>query len=734
MGEPALQNAPDATSPGPASAAGGIAGPSFGLVGICARHWLIMLLSLAASGALGIGYLLYAPPLYTSVARIHVTASRPRILNDAEPAPTGDDFVTFLHAQRAVITSMPVLQEAVQRRGLDRLDSLRGVGDAVRYLKQRIRVSVGRKDGIISAEFDAPVARDAAEVVNAVVDAYVANQAAQQQGMATELLRILGDDKARCEGLIAEKRQQMLALRKAAAAPSLDLRDDSGGVLRTLQSLKEALIVARMEAAAAEAAYSEAYAAYRADPEVEQLIREMERSGTAVSDPDAAQMRASIADLDQRVQELMRSKQCLPSHPEVRAHKTRLDYLKASYVVGLSRKAAAAAARQHRLEAAVRDQETLARDLADKADTHARLDAELRQLERHLELVDGRMKEIQAVRAAGPINVRVIEPAVPEPLPEKPSRTQVMAMALAAGLVLGSVLAAIREATDHRLRTVEQVRALLGLPVLGIVPRIRRRQRAQRVQILRVDPLAPASEAFRAIRAAVCCGRQPAQSGLRVLLASVSSNEGTSLVVSNLGVALAQAGFRTLIVDANFRSPSQHVNLGTGSGAGLSGVLAGDVPVASAIQRTAIEGLDVIPAGSPAVAAPEVLAGERLEALLRELSGKYHILLLDAPPVAEYADARLLAGLCDAALLVVRLGRTDGRLAAQACDGLRNIAATLLGVVINAGRCSRKRAWGCFDAPRAQRGRAVERSTADAAQGAASGPSGAAVGLELGGR
>lgn len=718
--------ASDPTSPS-ANATAVQAGIPLGLVTICLRHWLLMLIVLVACGAGGIAYLLKATPLYTSTARLHVMAGRPKVLTEAEPIPSGDDLIAFLHAQRAIISSSPVLRQAVETRSLNELGSLRGASDVVRHLRERLRVSVGRRDGIVSVEYDAPVASDAAAVVNAVVDAYIAQQAAQQHGVAAGLLRILEADRSRCEGLIAEKRRQMLSLRKAAAAPSLDPRDDAGGVLRTLQGLKEAMIVARMETAAAEAAWSEAYAAYRADPEVDALIREMERSGTALSDPDSAQVRASIADLEQRIQELIRSKQCLPSHPEVRAHKTRLDYLKAGYVVGLSRKAAAAAARQQRLETAVRDQESMARDIAEKADDHARLEAELRQLERHVELVDGRIKEIEAVRAAGAINVRVIEPAVAEPRPAKPAKVQVMALALTAGLVLGASLAALREGADHRLRRVDQVRAVLNLPVLGVIPRLGRRRRRAIGQVVRLDPLSPAAEAFRAVRTATSCGCPGGPGSPRKLLvAGAAAGDGTSLVVSNLGVALAQAGWRTIVVDANMRSASQHVNLGVGNSIGLGAVLAGDVVPASAIQRTQIEGLDVLAAGPMAASPPELLAGPRLQGLLRELSGKYDCVLIDAPPAAAYADARSIAGLCDGAVLVVRLGRTDGRMAAQVRDGLLSAGAAVLGVVVNGGRRVRRSAAGCFDMPAATR-RLPAEPAPDALRGATCGRPGAAV-------
>jgi capsular exopolysaccharide synthesis family protein len=199
----------------------------------------------------------------------------------------------------------------------------------------------------------------------------------------------------------------------------------------------------------------------------------------------------------------------------------------------------------------------------------------------------------------------------------------------------------------------------------------------------RRGPLSNVAEACRTIGAAIHFGQSPAACR-KLVITSPMSGDGKTTVASNLAAVLAESGSRVLLVDADFRHPTLHRVFGIGNQIGLTSVLRGQGPAAAAIQRTAIEGLDVLPSGPVAGRSWQPLYGRRFDELLEELAGQYDHIILDTPAVTSSSDARVVAAACDAVLLVVRIGKTDPRLAESACDGLLSLGARILGVVINA--------------------------------------------------
>ena len=168
-----------------------------------------------------------------------------------------------------------------------------------------------------------------------------------------------------------------------------------------------------------------------------------------------------------------------------------------------------------------------------------------------------------------------------------------------------------------------------------------------------------------------------------ILITSAVSGDGKSTLVSNLGIALAQAGKRVLIVDADFRAPMQHRLFDLKDRIGLSTVLAGGERVDRAVQRTEIEGLDVLGCGPVPANPSEVLNDPAFVEYLNELADKYDLVLLDSPPVTAVADARVLAVSADVSMLVVRPARSTRKQVTAARDGLRSVGARLVGVAVN---------------------------------------------------
>jgi capsular exopolysaccharide synthesis family protein len=283
----------------------------------------------------------------------------------------------------------------------------------------------------------------------------------------------------------------------------------------------------------------------------------------------------------------------------------------------------------------------------------------------------------------GAMNVRPIERAVAASFPFFPSTSTTLFYSLAIGGLAGLVLALLRDWTDQRLRSAEEIQQVLGLPVLGIVPHMTGAHTpAERGRHLHLEPMSDVAESYRTVRTAVYFG-QPEAVAKTLLITSPAPGDGKTTLASNLAIAMAQAGNRILLLDADFRKPTQHKIFELTKRTGLSNVLAGEAKLDEVIQSTTISGLDILPCGPIPANPSEILNSQTFADLLEQLKARYDHVLLDSPPVMPVTDARILAASCDATLLSLRAEKTTRKGALYARDTLRSVGSQILGVVVN---------------------------------------------------
>ena len=168
-----------------------------------------------------------------------------------------------------------------------------------------------------------------------------------------------------------------------------------------------------------------------------------------------------------------------------------------------------------------------------------------------------------------------------------------------------------------------------------------------------------------------------------VTVSSPGSGEGKSFVVSNLALAFADQGLRTLVVDGDIRRGTMHHLLKLERKPGLTDLLAGDAADEDVIRKTAHERLDCIPSGTRMRNGPELLGSPAMRQLLARLRTAYDVILLDSPPLAAGVDPFVLATVTANLLLVIRTGRTERAVAHAHLDNLTRITTRVLGVVLN---------------------------------------------------
>lgn len=196
------------------------------------------------------------------------------------------------------------------------------------------------------------------------------------------------------------------------------------------------------------------------------------------------------------------------------------------------------------------------------------------------------------------------------------------------------------------------------------------------------DPRAAASEAYRALRTNLMFSS--ADRALTTLLITASAaGEDKSIALANLAVTFAQAGHRTILVDADLRRPSQHTIWGVDNSRGLTTMILDDTALANPpLIQTDVPNLSLLPSGTlPAVPA-DVLGGTRMNDAIGVLKARANYILFDAPPVLVATDAAVLGAKVDGVLLVARAGTTRRDQIAQAKQVLERVHVRVLGAAL----------------------------------------------------
>ncbi|WP_320068476.1 polysaccharide biosynthesis tyrosine autokinase [Micromonospora sp. RTGN7] len=285
-----------------------------------------------------------------------------------------------------------------------------------------------------------------------------------------------------------------------------------------------------------------------------------------------------------------------------------------------------------------------------------------------------------------PIKVEVISGPRVGSTPVSPKPGLNLAIGALVGLLAGLGLAVLRTRLDTRLRDTVGLQRATGSPLLGEIPF----DPAARAAPLIVGAAANSAraEAVRKLRTNLrfVDVHEPARV---IAVTSALKGEGKTTLSCNLAIALAEAGWRVALVDADLRRPKVAEYLGLESSVGLTDVLLGDVNVGDVVQRWGDKSLLVLPAGSIPPNPSELLGSKAMADLLLVLRESADIVVIDTAPLRNVTDGVVVAVQADGALLVSRYGRTDRGQVAAAAQSLQSVSVRLLGCVLNMGKLGR---------------------------------------------
>jgi len=271
--------------------------------------------------------------------------------------------------------------------------------------------------------------------------------------------------------------------------------------------------------------------------------------------------------------------------------------------------------------------------------------------------------------------VRVTDPAEVAKNPVEPKIPRNIALGIVVGLIAGFGLAFFIEYLDTSVKTIDEVEAAVGAPVLSVIP--------QNVgSLIDEGPDSPHAEAYRVLRTNIIFQRNDEKANTLTVV-SGGAGEGKSTTVFNLAVIFAQNDARILLIDSDLRRPSVHKILGISNRVGLTNVLLGKTKLEDAIQTTPQKGLDVLPSGKLPASAMGILNSPQLKELVEDVRSRYDFVFFDAPPIMGVSDSSILASMMDMTLLVIQYRKYPQAMTVRARQMVEKVGGNLVGVVMN---------------------------------------------------
>jgi capsular exopolysaccharide synthesis family protein len=647
-------------------------------------RWLILLCMLIGA-AIAWVILQRVTPLYPAQSRIYVDRVLPSVMSNEMQLGQSANYV---YTQAELISSTPVLVAVAEDPANANLETFREVDNRAAFLKENLSVTVGTKDDIINVWIALPNAQDAAQIVNSVVDAYITRYAENRRTSTVEVLNILRTEKQRRDAELEERRKALAEFRKQHTALAIQV-DEENVIIRRFSALSEELNETEIALLEAKARYNRAKQMYDKPSDRIYLLEAASKHQAAMRDMDLERQ-------VRQVEQLLTSERAQwgEGHPRVKLLRDSYDKLEkqlkaqqqaiiVAYVDSMRQDYEVLEHKRNELNTAYNRQLKMATDVSSQALELASLVEALERTEKLCDILDDRIKEVDLTERVGAINVSILEPAAASSMPSYPVPQRFLASGLLAGGLIGFGLAWLRDLLDHRLKSVDEIASVLQLPVLGALPYFGDKQETSQIgRLVALSPRSIAAESIRTLRTALHFGLA-GREVKAIVVTSPSPGDGKSTVASNLAIALAQADQRVLLIDADLRKPTQHLIFEASAARGLGSVLTDRRPIEEAIIPGVVDGLDLLPCGPLPANPVELLNNGFFAELLDKLRERYDRIIIDSPPVMPVADARVIAALGDATILVLRAERSTRRIGLAASNELWRVRASRIGVVVN---------------------------------------------------
>jgi polysaccharide biosynthesis transport protein len=421
-------------------------------------------------------------------------------------------------------------------------------------------------------------------------------------------------------------------------------------------------------------------------------LKNAETIPAVASDPTIALLRTQILQAEQNTEEL--SKKFGRKHPamikaeeELRGLQQKKDQEIRRVIASIKNEYELARSSEATLNQALSGSKAEALGLNEKFIQYGVLTREVETNRQMYDALIKKVKEESVTEQVQTVNVWVVEKAEKPVSPIKPRKSLNILLGIIVGLFGGVGLAFFFEYLDNTIKSAEDAEARIGLPVLGTIPLLEAKD-AKIEEIILKEPQSVYSESYKTLRTAILLS-SASQPPRHILITSMAPDEGKTVTSINLATTIARSGYSVLLIDSDLRKPRIHTVFGLNNLSGLSTYLAGATPDITAIFKSTMINLTVMPSGPPPPNPSELLGSGRMNGLLKILNEKFDLVIWDSPPLMTVTDSLILSRLLDGTIIVTKAGKTTYDLVSRGLKLLQGnreslIDSHILGLVINA--------------------------------------------------
>lgn len=681
------------------------------------KSFLIVLAMLGT----GIGYMLFQRqvPIYRSAALVQVIHRN------------ADRRMDILVSERDLkdaafeITSPSLIAPAYEKNQLGELTLLQGFSPIAAYdqIASMTQVKTGLDNtNIVEIAVQGARADEIPKIANAIAEEYVLKQMENYKDARGELDNLLRQQRESLHKELKEKEEEYNEFRDRSGLMS----DGKNPHRERQQAFLAQLSTLSLEETALKAELSTLEEALKSGGSREAILMAIgklsENSATgAVATRRIDDAANSNRNLEERMIPLLLEQKELESkhgkdHPKVKTMERRIEFTRqllqkfvaakpaemdtqdttgdatdfiAIYLESLRQQMQRIARESQDLETQAAEAERLARALGNDENEERTRRNEIDRLTTLFDNASSNVSETKVNAEMGGVKAQVLAPARHGGL-VYPSLSQFLSMGAFLGGFLGLVLGYLVEIADKSFRKPDEVIREFGVPIIGHIPFMKEERLKgaktnngmDRTAVCVHQPRSRPAEAYRSVRTAICFSALG--SSHRVIqVSSPAAGDGKSTLALNLSIALAMSGKRTILVESDFRRPKVHKLTAVENKYGIVDVLRGDAELSDAVQNTSVESFFVLPCGSRPTDPAELLSRPEYEHLLQVLREKYDYVIVDTPPILAVTDPTSIAPRVDGVLLAMRLSRHTRDLGRRTLEQLRDVGATMSGIVIN---------------------------------------------------
>lgn len=281
-------------------------------------------------------------------------------------------------------------------------------------------------------------------------------------------------------------------------------------------------------------------------------------------------------------------------------------------------------------------------------------------------------------------NARIVDAASPPPenRPISPNVPINLGLGVAGGLGLGLAFAFFVAFIDDRVKSSFDIEQVVGLPLIGIIPQIKRMETHEKAQIVVNNSDRHVAEAFLTLHSSLRL-KDESKNAKCILITSTIPGEGKSFSTTNLALTFAAHGERVVVVDCDLRKPNIHKLFQIENLKGVLDVCAGRATLGEVTVRNLQPNLDVIPAGGRAKNPTQVLNSKAFELMLSDLRKSYDRVFIDTPPLAAVSDALIILPLVDGSIFTIFFNKVRRKAAQFSAKRLLEANVPNFGAVLN---------------------------------------------------